>query len=67
MIKKALVAYVKSINVTTYIGGIMSKKSNMNFAVDGNAVVCNMIDGEIKARIVTRKNPEKKVITKKEV
>lgn len=35
-------------------------KSNMNFAVNENAVVCNIIDGEIRARIATRNNPQKK-------
>jgi len=40
-------------------------KSNMNFAVNGNAVVCNIIDGEIRARIATRNNPEKKSQYKK--
>lgn len=32
----------------------------MNFAVNGNAVVCNMLDGEIRARMASRNNPEKK-------
>lgn len=36
------------------------KKSNMNFAVDGTAVAYNMLDGEIKARMLTRNNPQKK-------
>ena len=31
----------------------------MNFAVNGNAVVCNMLDGEIRARMASRNNPEK--------
>lgn len=35
-------------------------KSYMNFSVNGNAVVCNIIDGEIRARMATRNNPEKK-------
>ena len=32
----------------------------MNFAVNGNAVVCNMLDGEIRARMASRNNPAKK-------
>lgn len=36
------------------------RKSNMNFAVDGTAVAYNMLDGEIKARIASRNNPERK-------
>ena len=32
----------------------------MNFAVNGNAVVCNIIDGEIRARMASRNDPEKK-------
>ena len=32
----------------------------MNFAVNGNAVVCNMLDGEIRARMASRNNPTKK-------
>lgn len=32
----------------------------MNFAVNGNAVVCNMLDGEIRARLACRDNPTKK-------
>lgn len=37
-------------------------KSNMNFAVDGTAVAYNMLDGEIRARIATRNNPQKKAL-----
>lgn len=37
-------------------------KTNMNFAVDGTAVAYNMLDGEIRARLVTRNNPEKKAL-----
>lgn len=37
-------------------------KSNMNFAVDGTAVAYNMLDGEIRARMVTRNNPQKKAL-----
>ena len=36
------------------------KRSNMKFSVDGTAVAYNMLDGEIKARILTRNNPQKK-------
>jgi hypothetical protein len=39
-------------------------KSNMNFAVDGTAVAYNMLDGEIRARMVTRNNPERKALYK---
>lgn len=37
-------------------------KSNMNFAVDGTAVAYNMLEGEIRARMATRNNPEKKAL-----
>lgn len=39
-------------------------KSNMSFAVNENAVICNMLDGEIKGRMVSRNNPTKKKIFK---
>lgn len=35
-------------------------KPNMSFAVNKDAVVCNLISGEYRARIASRKNPEKK-------
>lgn len=35
-------------------------ESNMSFSVNGNAVVCNMLDGEIKARMSSRKDPAKR-------
>ena len=31
--------------------------SNLNFTVDKNAVVCNMLNGEIQGRMKSRKNP----------
>lgn len=37
-------------------------RSNMNFAVDGTAVAYNMLDGEIRARMATRNNPQKKAL-----
>ncbi len=37
-------------------------KSNMNFAVDGTAVAYNMLDGEIRGRMATRNNPQKKAL-----
>ena len=33
-------------------------KSHMNFAVNENAVVCNLINGEIKYRMVAIKKEE---------
>lgn len=39
-------------------------KSNMNFAVNGNAVVCNIIDGEIRARMALEIIQKKRVNTK---
>ncbi len=40
------------------------KKTQINFSVDKMAVLCNMIDGEIKARLDSRHNPEKKELYK---
>ena len=37
------------------------RKSNMSFAVSGNAVLCNILSQDIKARMVSRKNPEKRI------
>ena len=36
------------------------KQSNMSFVVNENAVICSIIGQDIKARIYTRKNPEKR-------
>lgn len=36
------------------------KKSNMSFLVSERALICNMIGQDIKARIYTRNNPEKR-------
>ena len=32
-------------------------KFNMNFTVNGNSVVCNLLNGEIQGRMKTRNNP----------
>ena len=37
------------------------KKSHMSFAVSGNAVLCNILSQDIKARMISRKNPEKRI------
>ena len=56
MRKIAINCFLKSINVITYIGGYMPK-FNMNFTVNGNSVVCNLLNGEIQGRMKTRNNP----------
>lgn len=38
--------------------------SNITFGVNGHAVLCNMIDGDIRARQSSRGNPEKKAYYK---
>lgn len=35
-------------------------ESNMSFSVNGNAVVFNMLDGEIKARVSSRRDPARR-------
>ena len=35
-------------------------KTNINFAVDKMAVLCNIMDAEIKARLDSKKNPDRK-------
>lgn len=35
-------------------------KTNINFAVDKMAVLCNIMDAEIKARLDSKRNPDKK-------
>ena len=42
------------------------RKSNMSFAVNGNAVVCNILGQDIKARMRTRRNSEKRKEYKKQ-
>ena len=40
-------------------------KSNMNFAVNEESVLCNKMSGEIRARIISKRNSSKKELYKK--
>lgn len=40
-------------------------KSNMNFAVNEDSVLCNIMNGEIRARIISKRNSSKKELYKK--
>lgn len=40
-------------------------KSNMNFAVNEDSVLCNIMNGEIRARIMSKRNSSKKELYKK--
>ena len=40
-------------------------KSNMNFAVNEESVLCNIMSGEIRARIISKRNSSKKELYKK--